>query len=301
MINRTPPASPQRSSPTLTSPKPRRLYKAPLKEAKTPIAEPIEANVPVFGKEGALSPRAGKRLPTPLLREGATAAAGEGRRAVFSLALDVLWKGAQLVVIVTCLSFVAMDVYNRGFSSSNGRFVSFMDSFNNCYNFRAQHAYQPIRRKDRRDSFEEKKLRRYHIGSNLNSTYWRLRIMVLSFFLKYGSSTVVSLLLRTTPTWIKGPRHVLSFLGALSLVQLFPRDGIYWYVSTSPWMQLVLGLSVSFYKLRKLLFVVGTFSGRGIYRSWLPMLALSVIAIDGNSLARRIENVISHRGIRYKS
>jgi hypothetical protein len=142
-------------------------------------------------------------------------------------------------------------------------------------------------------------------GDSLNSTWWRVRTLVLSFVLKYGSSTVVSLLLRTTPVFLKSPRHVLYFLGALGLVQLFPGDGPFRFVQRSPWAQLVLGLGCSFYKVRKLLFVVDVFASSdppsSLYRSWVPMLFLAFLALDGGSLARRLENVLSHRGVRASS
>jgi hypothetical protein len=122
----------------------------------------------------------------------------------------------------------------------------------------------------------------------------------MSFLLKYGSSTVVSLLLRTTPVFLKGPRHVLTFLVALLAVQFFPGDTPYRVVQSSPWLQLGISFCISFYKLRKLVFVVQVFSdpGRSFLGSILPLLGLAVIALDGNALARRMENVLSHRGIK---
>jgi len=129
-----------------------------------------------------------------------------------------------------------------------------------------------------------------------------VRTLVLSFVLKYGSSSVVSLLLRTTPVFLKSPRHVLYFLAALGLVQVFPGDAPFRFLQRSAMMQLVLGLAVAVYKVRKLLFVVESFvAPAALYRSWLPMLGLSLVSLDGGGLARRLENVLTNRGVRTSS
>jgi len=75
------------------------------------------------------------------------------------------WALAEVVFIAACLGTVLLDMWERGFSSSNGRFVSFLDSLNSCYSFRAQHALPPVRKYDRRASYELKKTRIYHIGA----------------------------------------------------------------------------------------------------------------------------------------
>lgn len=86
-----------------------------------------------------------------------------------------------------------------------------------------------------------------------------MRSLVLSFFVKYASSTVVSLILGQTPVFLKGPRHILYFTLALILVQFFPGDLPFKTVRNSWWTQLMIALGTSFYKARKLLFVVSLF------------------------------------------
>jgi hypothetical protein len=83
-------------------------------------------------------------------------------------------------------------------------------------------------------------------------------VLVLSFLLKYGAGLVVSLLVWETPVFLKSPRHLLYFAGALALTHFSPGDVVFRKYQSSPWLQMVSAIAVSFYKLRKLLFVVST-------------------------------------------
>lgn len=71
--------------------------------------------------------------------------------------------GARLLVIIVGLFFVILDVITFKLSTSNGRFISFLDSFENCFAFRVQQPFQPID-----DSRQPLSPRRssysYHIG-----------------------------------------------------------------------------------------------------------------------------------------
>mmetsp|Transcript_27479 Transcript_27479/g.55290 ORF Transcript_27479/g.55290 Transcript_27479/m.55290 type:complete len:364 (-) Transcript_27479:152-1243(-) len=205
----------------------------------------------------------------------------------------------EALAFFVLFAVLVQDLWVGGLGSSNGRALSFIDSFNNCYSFRNQLPFSPVREKNPR-ILEVRKDKVYHIGSSGHSIKWRARTLVMSFLLKYGSSTTVSLLLRTTPVFLKGPRHVTTFLVAIVAVQFFPRDIPYRFVHQSPWLQLGIALSISFYKLRKLIYVVKVFSAsnRSLMGSLPPLLCLAVIALDGNALARRLENVLSHRGVK---
>jgi hypothetical protein len=81
-------------------------------------------------------------------------------------------------------------------------------------------------------------------------------VLVLSFWLKYGAGTVVSLLVRDTPVFLKSPRHLLYFAAALGLTHFSPGDVVFRKYRRSPALQAVTALAGSFYKLRKLLFIV---------------------------------------------
>eukprot|EP00614_Pseudopedinella_elastica_P006943 CAMPEP_0172598930 /NCGR_PEP_ID=MMETSP1068-20121228/19020_1 /TAXON_ID=35684 /ORGANISM="Pseudopedinella elastica, Strain CCMP716" /LENGTH=448 /DNA_ID=CAMNT_0013399009 /DNA_START=391 /DNA_END=1737 /DNA_ORIENTATION=+ len=241
-----------------------------------------------------------------------------GKSRGFRLAFSFVWnlKLVNLAVVAGFLA-IALDFWHRGLSSSNGRFISFLASLNNCYSFRAQRALTPLRKGRRRDSFEEwKRKHAYTISAYLGSSLWgaAARTAGLSFLLKYGASTVVSLLLWTTPVFLKGPRHVSYFLLALGLVQFSPKDAVFRTMKGSPWVQLMVACAIALYKLRKLVFLVHYFADPfhpkpGSLVGWalpsaLPLanelaelLVLTTIALDGNGLARRVENVLSHRGL----
>ena len=58
------------------------------------------------------------------------------------------------------------------------------------------------------------------LGSRHNSWVWRLRIFIVSFCLKFGAGTMVSLLMGVTPVVMKGPRHFVSFFVSMLLIQV---------------------------------------------------------------------------------
>jgi hypothetical protein len=111
------------------------------------------------------------------------------------------------------------------------------------------------------------------LGNPVRSITWKLRALVLSFMCKYGTSTVVSLLLYTTPVFLKGPRHILYFTLALVLIQFFPGDIPFKTVRSSFWIQLMISLSTSFYKVRKLLYVVSCCCVVGTISSFITRLS----------------------------
>lgn len=128
----------------------------------------------------------------------------------------------------------------------------------------------------------------------------RYRIFAIGVSVKYGASTAVSLILGTTPVILKGPRHLLSFFVALALCQFLPGDYVYHVAHHSPRMQLVMATCSSIYTLRKLLYVVTFFDGRDIWASWAPALGVALIAVDGGSVTRRLENVFTNRGVKFR-
>ena len=214
------------------------------------------------------------------------------------------WHIAVEIIIVTmALYVVPRDLFRKGFSASNGRFVSFLASFYSCYVFRCQRPFSPYsgkakpknRRQRRRDSVRDKAA--YHVASSLHSIWNRSRIFLACIAIKYGASTAASLILGATPVILKGPRHLLSFFTALALVQFLPGDYAYRITHHSPRLQLVMATCSSIYSFRKLMYVVNFFSGRDVWQSWLPALGVAIIAVDGGSMARRLENIVSNRGI----
>jgi hypothetical protein len=79
---------------------------------------------------------------------------------------ETLLRVCRIVVIVVGMSFVILDVVTFGLSTVNGRFVSFIDSFENCYAFRAQQPFQPV--DDSRQPLTPRKRKStYYIGKEL--------------------------------------------------------------------------------------------------------------------------------------
>lgn len=135
--------------------------------------------------------------------------------------LHNLWAFVEGSAFVIGLSFMFSDLSTFGFTASNSRFVSFVDSFNNCYSFRSQRPIAPREpmSPSSRANFEASKYTTYHLANSFNSGWRRVRTLVLCFLMKYGSPTAVSLLLRKRPPFIQSPRRMLSFLFALYLVR----------------------------------------------------------------------------------
>ena len=121
------------------------------------------------------------------------------------------------------------DIYHGGFGHSNGRLLSFLDSFNSCYKFR-------VAIQDEKNS-----------GRGVR-TYTRAAT------LKFMAGFLVSLLLSHTPTLLRGPRHILSF--SLAYVIVFGTDTVFLKMRQSLMSRLFLGVANSLYKLRKLMFVL---------------------------------------------
>jgi len=190
---------------------------------------------------------------------------------------------------------VLRDLVQLGFGTANGRFVSFLDSLWNCFEFRNQPPMSPVNTK--RKCLKQQRSP-YHINSTENMTvWWRVRTFLLSFLLKYGSSTVVSVLVWRKPVVLKSFRHFASFAFCLFLIQFFPGDLPYEHIRASKSVQCVIRCGCTLYKLRKVLFVVEYFRRRHTFAALVSTMLLAVITVDGNSLARNVENVLSNRGL----
>jgi len=201
------------------------------------------------------------------------------------------------VLVAMGLVLVVNDLAFYGLGTANGRTVSFLDSLLNCYEFRAQQVLTPVSatvpspgRVARRNSL-------YHITSSQLPLWWRIRTLVLSFVLKFGSSTFVSVCLWRRPVVFKGPRHFVSFFLCLLLIQFFPGDWAFQKIRGSPALQLVIRGGTTLYKFRKTMFVVEVFRGKAATSSVVSMVGLAVVTVDGNGLARNVENVICNRGL----
>lgn len=211
------------------------------------------------------------------------------------------WQPLLFNIIASCLGFLLVrDLFTYGLSSANGRSVSFLSSLNNCFEFRNQNPYV------RSPSFKgiggadmlSRKESVFHVTNRDIPWWWRGHLFLASFWLKFGASTLVSVLLWKRPVILKGPRHIMSFAVSFLLVQLFPGDLLN-KTMRNPSIKLLVKSCCALYKMRKLFFVVDTFSaghhwGLG---SWFFMLMVAGITMDGNSMLRRLFNIMSFRGL----
>lgn len=214
------------------------------------------------------------------------------------------WQPLFLNCVTALLAFLCCrDLYLYGFSTANGRSVSFINSLNNCFEFRNQNPL--VLADEDSDGSVTAVLKNvgriqslFHITNTHMPWWWRVDLFFKSFWVKFGSSTTVSVLLWRRPVILKGPRHMLSFFASFLLVQLCPGDLIN-MTMRNPSVKVIVRSCCAVYKLRKLLFVVDAFGSGPSWslRSWLFMLALALITIDFNSTLRRGLNVVSLRGV----
>lgn len=135
-----------------------------------------------------------------------------------------VWAVARATFCLVGCALILMDVQVGGVlgGTSNGKFVSFMDSVNSLSDYRNQLPFAPPAPGDAvqccttgQPPYSPRS--RYSLTGQ-HSLAKRFYILLAAFGSKYGSSTVASLLLQQTPVIMKGPRHVLSFLVRVSRV-----------------------------------------------------------------------------------
>jgi len=219
------------------------------------------------------------------------------RRRLASRWLIVLQDSVDVFLVAAGLLLVLRDLTLLGLGTANGRTVSFFDSLLNCYEFRAQEVLTPVSAKTPPRDAKVRRGSIYHMTSTHVPWWWRLRTFVLSFVLKFGSSTFVSVCLWRRPVVLKGSRHFISFILSLLLIQFFPYDWAFKKIQSSHALELVIRAGTTLYKFRKTMFVVEVFRGRTAASSILSSVVLAVITVDGNGLARNVENVLCNRGL----
>jgi hypothetical protein len=139
----------------------------------------------------------------------------------------------QAVFCLGGLLLVLIDLHVGGVlgGTSNGKFVSFMDSVNSLSDYRSQQPFPPPRPGDtveccvgreqqlRKTLTPRRRARQYSLMAE-HTLGQRLYILLAACYSKYGSATVASLMLKQTPVVMKGPRHLLSFLVSSSRLSL---------------------------------------------------------------------------------
>lgn len=220
-------------------------------------------------------------------------ASGVSRPRGLSLVEEVSrpWVHAALIFSATAAwVLVALDFWFGGVGSSNGKWVSIFDSFSGCVSYRKQRPVR-LRAVDARPQLTRRPSL-YHVTAQLKKA--RLENLALSCTIvvtnvvnKYAAQTSVSLFIGATPVILKGWRHSLSFLAALVLVQLSPRDLVYRFL-TCAYAEAVLATSSALYKLRKCIFVAEQVREQDLT---LPLAVfLTWLTLDGGADCKRLTN-----------
>eukprot|EP00041_Stephanoeca_diplocostata_P024820 m.638471 g.638471 ORF g.638471 m.638471 type:complete len:447 (+) comp22606_c1_seq5:181-1521(+) len=125
----------------------------------------------------------------------------------------------------------------------------------------------------------------YSLRSKKNTTGRRVAIIFFAFICKYTGGTLVSLILGEWPTWLKGPRHVLSSLTCFLLLQVYPGDAIYRWIKKTRAAEAMLYAACGLYKLRKLVFIVNHPSISD--SNWHYKVLAAFVAMECGSVMRR--------------
>lgn len=127
----------------------------------------------------------------------------------------------------------------------------------------------------------------YSIRHPKHSPRRKLALIFWAAFCKFGGGTMVSLLLFDVPVWLKGSRHIVSFLISFAFIQLFPGDAPYQVLKNNFAARAVLFAACAMYKLRKIIFSV--MHPQFADQNWHYKVLVAFVALEGNSMIRKIE------------
>jgi len=170
---------------------------------------------------------------------------------------------AGLLFGVFIYLFLVDAVHNR-LGSSNGKFISFVDTCRSVTQYREG-------------------LLEVSACGKKERLLWTT--FVACFFVKYASQSLVSVLLGTTPVVFSGPRHAFSFSLGFLVIWLSPGDSAYQTMKDSRALRLLVNMSGGLYKYRKVIFAVEVTTRA---KASFPFaLFVAVLAVDGTTLTRR--------------
>mmetsp|Transcript_64129 Transcript_64129/g.137762 ORF Transcript_64129/g.137762 Transcript_64129/m.137762 type:complete len:419 (+) Transcript_64129:159-1415(+) len=172
------------------------------------------------------------------------------------------------VFLAIFMFLFVVDATHNHLGSSNGKFISFVDTMVNVFSYR--HGLPDSSRSA--------------VGALRT-----LRIIGSCLFIKFGAGTLVSMLLGKVPVIVQGPRHTASFFIGLALIWLAPGDFIFRYLRHSHAVRIVMLMGRGLYKMRKAIFAIEVAAGtvQEFARGYAFAFLLAVLAIDGSTLTRR--------------
>lgn len=262
-------------------------------EADTPRAsrrrqsKGLHSRVVLEGKFGAPSPtnpcsrahREAQVVPVPSVADDSAAwLAPLLYRAVQLVEVEVRKHALPAFFALFFLCFTYDVSYNK-FGTSNGKFISLVDTCLNVFQYRlgSRHAQRSQARQARH-------------------AVW---IVLASFVIKFASGVMVSVLVDKEPVVIKNWRHIAFFFVGLAALWLTPGDIVYGSLERSRAVRVCLLMGSGLYKMRKAFFAVDTAARAG--GGLIFALLLTVVAVDGNTLVRRgvhwLEQRCCHRDV----
>lgn len=210
-----------------------------------------------------------------------------------------------LALAAFILFSVFQDYYLQGLGANNMRVVSFVDSLWHCYCFRARQVnYFTAEEVTSPDKIP----RRLRAGSTFVYTSTRkdvltsAGILLRAFFIKFMGGTVVSLAFGQTPVWLKGFRHIASFLVALTIIQGLPSFAVpqgafvasyrassllVETIRASTTLRAAIRFSGALYKMRKLGFLVAACISSRL--PWGVLVALAVWVIECSAVMMSVD------------
>ena len=219
------------------------------------------------------------------------------------------WELAQQIFAIAAALFIGYSVFvdysTNGFGTNNMRVVSFVDSLWHCYCFRSRAVNYFTEEEDTSPNKPPRSRRAHSVfvytstKKDLLQSSW---ILTRAFFIKFMGGTVVSLAFGQTPVWLKGIRHMTSFLVALTIIQglpsFLPIGPLYnlsyktsaFLVATirrSAILRGAIRFSGSLYKMRKIGFLTAACIGSNY--SWVVLVLLAVWVVECSAVLMSVD------------
>lgn len=219
------------------------------------------------------------------------------------LSVSIVDACCWVIVAVIIVEVLAYEFVHKGlWAVSNGRVLSFCDSIYSMYRYRLLKPIyleddvsstgsggSVIHRKRNNNGLRPRATSVYALLSPSNSPKRRIALVAGATLCKYGGGTLVSLMLGETPVWLQGYRHIMSFLGAFAVMQMFPGDLPFRFLRRSILVQAVLFWACALYQLRKIVFCLTNSAISD--DQWYLKVVIAFMALEGNSILRKLDSL----------
>lgn len=128
----------------------------------------------------------------------------------------------------------------------------------------------------------------YYFNKKGNTDGKQFSILIIAWVIKFLPGTFVSLIFSETPVWLKGARHMFSFLFSFALLQFWPEDAFFSWVHGSTEAKMFVFVSCALYKMRKIAFSV--MHPAIPDNQWILKILVAFIVCEGGSTFRKWES-----------